>query len=104
MFGIGGGGFKVLALEHYLRLPMKVSTATSNFMIGVTGAAGASLLLAAGYVDPLVAAPAALGTAGGAFLGSSLLRGLRNRTVRIVFLLVVAALAIQTILRGVGVA
>ena len=104
MFGIGGGGFKVLALEHYLRLPMKVSTATSNFMIGVTGAAGASLLLAAGYVDPFVAAPAAIGTAAGAYFGSALLRGLRNRTVRFLFLMVVAALALETILRGVGIA
>jgi len=102
MFGIGGGVFKVLALERYLRLPMKVATATSNFMIGVTAAAGAGVLFAAGFVSPLVAGPAAIGTAVGAFGGSRLLPGLRNRTVRLVFLPVIAVLAIETILRGVG--
>ncbi len=102
MFGIGGGVFKVLALERYLRLPMKVATATSNFMIGVTGAAGAGILLAAGFVNPLVAAPAALGTAVGAYLGSRVLPGLTNRSVRWVFLPVVVALAIEVIVRGLG--
>jgi uncharacterized protein len=102
MFGIGGGVFKVLALERYLRLPMKVSTATSNFMIGVTAAAGAGILFAAGYVTPVVAAPVAIGTAGGAYLGSRILPGLQNRTIRWIFIPVVAALAIETILRGVG--
>ncbi len=104
MFGIGGGVFKVVALEHFLRVPMKVATATSNFMIGVTGAAGAGILLAAGFVNPLVAAPAAMGTALGAFLGSQLLPGLRNRTVRLLFLPVIAALGIEVILRGLGIA
>lgn len=102
MFGIGGGVFKVTALAHYLRLPMKVATATSNFMIGVTAAAGAGVFLAAGYVDPFVAAPAALGTAAGALLGSRILPGLRNSTVRYLFLPVIAVLAVETILRGVG--
>jgi len=102
MFGLGGGVFKVLSMEHYLRLPMKVATATSNFMIGVTAAAGAGVLLAAGYVDPLIAAPAALGTTAGAWLGSRILPGLRNQTVRYLFLPVIALLAIETILRGVG--
>ena len=102
MFGIGGGVFKVLALERFLRLPMKISTATSNFMIGVTGAAGAGILLAAGFVNPLVAAPAALGTAAGAYLGSQVLPGLSNRTVRLLFLPVVVALAIEVIVRGLG--
>jgi len=102
MFGIGGGVFKVLSMEHYLRLPMKVATATSNFMIGVTGAAGAGVLLAAGYVDPLLAAPAALGTTAGALIGSRVFPGLRNQTVRFLFLPVIGALAVEVILRGVG--
>jgi uncharacterized protein len=102
MFGIGGGVFKVLALERYLRLPMKIATATSNFMIGVTAAAGAGILLAAGYVNPLVAAPVAIGTACGAFAGSRLLPGLRNRTVRLLFLPVIIILAVEIILRGLG--
>jgi uncharacterized protein len=102
MFGIGGGVFKVLALERYLRLPMKIATATSNFMIGVTGAAGAGVLLAAGFVNPLVAAPAALGTAVGAYVGSQVLPGLRNQTVRWIFLPVVVALGVEVILQGFG--
>lgn len=102
MFGIGGGVFKVTALEHFLGLPMKVSTATSNFMIGVTAAAGAGVLLAAGYIDPFVAAPAALGTTMGAALGAKILPRLRNQTVRYLFLPVIAVLAIETILRAVG--
>ena len=103
MFGIGGGVFKVLSMEHYLGLPMKVATATSNFMIGVTAAAGAGVLLAAGYVDPFVAAPVAVGTAIGAFVGSQILPRLRNQTVRLLFLPVIAILAVEVILRGLGV-
>jgi uncharacterized protein len=102
MFGIGAGVFKVLSLERYLGLPMKVATATSNFMMGVTAAAGAGILFAAGYVNPVVAAPVGIGTAVGAYLGSRLLPGLRNRTVRFLFLPVVALLAIEVILRGFG--
>ncbi len=103
MFGIGAGVFKVLALDRYLHLPMKVSTATSNFMMGVTAAAGAGILLLAGYVNPVIAAPAAIGTALGAYAGSRILPTLRNRTVRLLFLPVVGGLAIETILRGLGI-
>jgi uncharacterized protein len=102
MFGIGGGVFKVFALEKYLRLPMKVATATSNFMIGVTAAAGAGILFAAGYINPVIAAPVAIGTAAGAYMGSRILPGLRNRTIRWIFIPVVAAFAVETILRGLG--
>jgi uncharacterized protein len=102
MFGIGGGVFKVQALEGALHLPMKVATATSNFMIGVTIAAGASVLLAAGYINPVIAAPVAIGTAIGAYSGSRVLPGLRNQTVRWIFIFVVAALAAELILRGIG--
>jgi uncharacterized protein len=102
MFGIGAGVFKVLALERYLGLPMKVATATSNFMIGVTAAAGAGILLAAGYINPVISAPVAIGTAVGAYVGSRTLPGLRNRTVRLLFMPVVAVLAIEVILRGFG--
>ena len=102
MFGIGAGVFKVLALEKYLRLPMKVATATSNFMIGVTAAAGAGILFAAGLINPLIAAPVALGTAAGAYGGSRLLPHLRNQTVRLVFVPFVVILAVESILRGFG--
>ncbi len=102
MFGIGAGMFKVLSLERYLGIPAKVATTTSNFMIGVTAAAGAGVLLASGYVNPLLATPAAIGTAAGAYVGSYLLRRLDNRTIRIIFLPVVGAFAVETILRGLG--
>ena len=102
MFGIGAGVFKVIALERFLRLPMKVATATSNFMIGVTAAAGAGILLAAGYINPLVAAPVAIGTTAGAYVWSQILPNLHNRTVRLLFLPVIVVLAVEIILRGLG--
>jgi uncharacterized membrane protein YfcA len=102
MFGIGAGVFKVLALERYLRLPMKIATATSNFMIGVTAAAGAGVLLAAGYINPVIAAPVAVGTVAGALVGSQILPGLRNPTIRLLFIPVIVALAVENILRGLG--
>lgn len=104
MFGIGAGVVKVLALERFLNLPMKISTATSNFMIGVTAAAGAGVMVTAGYVNPFIAAPVAIGTTLGAYFGSRLLPGLRNRTVRLIFLPIIAALALEVILRGLGIA
>jgi len=104
LFGIGAGVLKVLALERSMNLPMKVATATSNFMIGVTAAAGAGIMLTAGYVNPVVAAPVAIGTALGAYFGSRVLPGLRNRTVRWIYIPVIVALAVEVILRGLGVA
>ncbi len=103
MFGIGGGVFKVLSLEHFLKLPMKVATATSNFMIGVSGAAGASVLLIAGFVNPVIGGPIALGTAAGAIGGSHVLPHLRNRTVRWLFVPVLVVLGAEVILRGLGI-
>ncbi len=104
LFGIGAGVFKVFALEGALRLPMKVATATSNFMIGVTAAAGASLLVMAGYVNPIFAAPAALGTTVGSYVGSRILPRLHNRSVRWFFVGVVFVLGIEVLLRGFGLA
>jgi uncharacterized protein len=103
LFGIGSGILKVLALEGRMHLPMKVATATSNLMIGVTVTAGVGVLLAAGYLDPVLAAPVALGTAVGSFGGSRLLPGLSNRTVRWIFIPVLVAVSVELILRGVGV-
>ncbi len=103
MFGIGGGVFKVLSLEHFLNLPMKIATATSNFMIGVTAAAGASVLLLAGFINPVIGAPVALGTAAGALGGSRILPTLRNRTVRWLFVPILAVLGVEVILRGLGI-
>ena len=79
LLGIGSGTFKVLALDTAMRLPMKVSTTTSNFMIGVTAAASAGIYFSRGDVLPLVAAPVALGVLLGAFLGTRLIDSLEQQ-------------------------
>lgn len=103
LFGIGSGILKVLALEGRMHLPMKVATATSNLMIGVTVTAGVGVLLAAGYIDPVLSAPVALGTGLGSLAGSRLLPRLTNRTVRWIFIPVLIAVSLELILRGAGV-
>lgn len=103
LLGIGSGTFKVLAMDTIMRLPMKVSTTTSNFMIGVTAAASAGIYFARGEVLPLVAAPIALGVLLGAVLGARILTHLSNRTLRMIFLPVMIVVALQMIMRGFGV-
>jgi len=100
LLGIGSGTFKVVALDLMMRLPMKVSTTTSNFMIGVTAAASAGIYFSRGDIPPLVAAPVALGILIGAVLGARLLVHLSNKTLRFVFVPVIAAAAIEMILHG----
>lgn len=100
LLGIGSGALKVLAMDTAMRLPMKVSTATSNFMIGVTAAASAGIYFWRGEVPPLVAGPVALGALVGATAGARLLAGLSNRTVRWIFLPVLALVAVQMFVRG----
>jgi uncharacterized protein len=102
LLGIGSGAFKVLAMDYFMRLPMKVSTATSNFMIGVTSAATAAVYFARGDIHPLLATPVAVGVLFGAVLGTRLMGRLRNSTVRKAFLPVLAYLAVSMILRGLG--
>jgi uncharacterized membrane protein YfcA len=104
LLGIGSGAFKVLAMDHFMRLPMKVSTATSNFMIGITSAATAGVYFARGDINPLLAAPVAVGVLAGAVLGTRLMTRLRNTTVRKAFLPVLGYLALSMLLRGLGVA
>ncbi|MEZ4596076.1 MAG: sulfite exporter TauE/SafE family protein [Chloroflexota bacterium] len=103
MLGIGSGALKVLAMDGVMRLPMKVSSATSNFMIGVTAAASAGIYLARGDVDATLAAPVAVGVLIGAIVGSRLLPRLSNRTVRLVFTPVLALIAVELLLRAAGV-
>ena len=73
LLGIGGGAFKVLAMDQAMRLPFKVSTTTSNFMIGVTAAASAGIYLSRGYIDPGIAMPVMLGVLVGSVLGTRVL-------------------------------
>jgi uncharacterized membrane protein YfcA len=102
LLGIGSGALKVVAMDGAMGLPMKVSSATSNFMIGVTAAASAGIYLGRGDVDVRIAAPVALGVLAGAFAGARLLGRLTNRHVRLIFVPVLAAIGIETILRGLG--
>ncbi len=103
LLGIGSGALKVLAMDGAMRLPMKVSSATSNFMIGVTAAASAGIYLGRGDVDPRIAAPVALGVLAGATIGARLLPRLSNRHVRLVFIPVLVAIGLETLARGFGV-
>ena len=103
LLGIGSGVLKVLAMDGAMRLPMKVSSATSNFMIGVTAAASAGIYLGRGDVDPRIAAPVALGVLAGATVGARLLPRLSNGHVRLVFLPVLVVIGLETIARGFGV-
>jgi uncharacterized membrane protein YfcA/uncharacterized membrane protein len=100
LLGIGSGTFKVLALDTLMRLPMKVSTTTSNFMIGVTAAASAGIYFSRGDIPPLLAAPVALGVLIGALVGARLLTHLSNKTLRYIFLPVIAATALEMVLHG----
>lgn len=102
LLGIGSGVLKVLAMDGAMRLPMKISTATSNLMIGVTAAASAGIYLGRGDVDPRIAAPVAIGVLAGAMLGARLLPRLANRHVRLVFLPVLIGIGLETLARGLG--
>ena len=97
LLGIGSGAVKVLAMDQAMRLPFKVSTTTSNFMIGVTAAASAGIYLGRGYIDPGLAMPVMLGVLAGSLLGAKLLVKAKVATLRIVFALVIAALGVEMI-------
>lgn len=101
LLGIGSGALKVIAMDRAMKIPFKVSTTTSNFMIGVTAAASAGVYLSRGYIDPRVAMPVMLGVLGGAYLGTKVLVHANVRTLRIVFGVVVFALAAEMIVNGI---
>jgi len=101
MLGIGSGALKVLAMDQAMCLPFKVSTTTSNFMIGVTAAASAGIYLARGYVDPGLAMPVVLGVLAGATLGARVLATTRSAALRMIFAVVVAVLGVEMIINGV---
>ena len=101
LLGIGSGSLKVIALDQAMQLPFKVSTATSNFMIGVTAAASASIYLSRGYVNPAIAMPVMLGVLGGSLVGSRLLSRLSVPLLRRVFAVVVGLVALEMISNGI---
>jgi uncharacterized protein len=100
LLGIGSGAIKVLAMDRVMRLPFKVSTTTSNFMIGVTAAASAGVYLGKGFIDPGLAMPVMLGVLAGSLVGARVLTRTRNRTLRLVFSIVIGTLALQMIYKG----
>jgi hypothetical protein len=101
LLGIGSGSLKVIAMDQAMQIPFKVSTATSNFMIGVTAAASASVYLSRGYVSPAIAMPVMLGVLGGSVLGARYLKRLSVPLLRRVFAVVVGAIAIEMIVNGI---
>jgi uncharacterized membrane protein YfcA len=100
LLGIGSGAFKVVAMDQIMRIPFKVTTATSNFMIGVTAAASVGVYLKRGYLDPALVAPVALGVLAGAFVGAKLLPVAPVKLLRAIFLTAVSVIAVQMIARG----
>jgi uncharacterized protein len=101
LLGIGSGAVKVIAMDRTMRIPFKVSSTTSNFMIGVTAAASAGVYFVRGEIAPLIAAPVAAGVLIGATAGSRLLPRLRNRSVRIAFVVVLLYVSAQMLYNGV---
>lgn len=100
LLGIGAGAVKVLAMDHFMRLPYKVSTTTSNFIIGITAGASAGVYFARGYVDPGLTMPVMLGVLAGALIGSRLLVAANSRALRLLFSAVVVLLGVQMIYKG----
>lgn len=101
LLGIGSGAFKVIAMDSVMKIPYKVSSATSNFMIGVTAAASAGIYLSRGYIDPVLSMPVILGILLGAAIGARMLIISRTRKLKVTFAIVIALLAIEMIYNGI---
>jgi uncharacterized membrane protein YfcA len=101
LLGIGSGVFKVIAMDTMMRAPIKVSTTTSNFMIGVTAAASAGIYFLRGDIHPFIAAPVALGILLGTTVGTHLLLRLHGAAIRRIFVVVLVLVAIEMISRGI---
>jgi hypothetical protein len=100
LLGIGSGAVKVLAMDHAMKLPFKISATTSNFMIGVTAAASAGIYLIRGYIDPRIAMPVMLGVLSGSFIGTRILARTRVATLKLIFGFVIIALGAEMIYSG----
>jgi uncharacterized protein len=101
LLGIGSGAVKVLAMDQAMKIPFKVSTTTSNFMIGVTAAASAGVYLSRGYIDPGLAMPVMLGVLAGSLVGTRVLMKAETKLLRIVFSLVIVVLGLEMIYKGI---
>ncbi len=100
LLGIGSGAVKVLAMDRIMRIPFKVSTTTSNFMIGVTAAASAGIYLRRGFIQPTLAMPVMLGVLAGSLLGARVLFGARSRVLRLAFSFAILVLGIEMAVTG----
>lgn len=100
LLGIGSGAMKVLAMDRIMRIPFRVSSTTSNFMIGVTAVASAGIYFTGGYVDPGLALPVMLGVLAGSLLGARTLAHADTGRLRIIFRILLAAVAVQMIVKG----
>lgn len=100
LLGIGSGSFKVMAMDVFMKMPLKVSSATSNFMMGVTAAASAGIYLLRGDIIPIISAPVALGVLIGATVGSRLMQRMKSKTIRMLFIPVMVYIAFQMIYQG----
>ena len=103
LLGIGSGAFKVIALDNYMKLPIKASTATSNFMMGVTATASALIYFFNGTINPAIAAPIALGTLIGSRTGAKVMQRLDAKYIRYIFLPILLFTIINMFLKGLGV-
>ncbi len=101
LLGIGSGSLKVIAMDRAMQIPFKVSTATSNFMIGVTAAASASVYLSRGYVNPGIAMPVMLGVLVGSLIGARFLPRVPVLLLRRVFAIIVGLMALEMIISGI---
>jgi uncharacterized membrane protein YfcA len=100
LLGIGSGAVKVLAMDQAMRIPFKVSTTTSNFMIGVTAAASAGIYLSRGYIDPGLSMPVMLGVLAGSLVGTRILVQAETKWLRLVFSIIILLLGAQMIYNG----
>jgi uncharacterized membrane protein YfcA len=100
LLGIGSGALKVLAMDSVMRVPFKVSTTTSNFMIGVTAAASAVVYLQRGYIDPGIAFPVIIGVLAGATTGAKLLQRMNVKVLRIIFSIAITIVALNMMYNG----
>ncbi len=104
LLGIGSGALKVIGMDWGMKLPIKVTTSTSNFMIGVTAAASSAVYWSLGYIQPLLIAPIIIGILIGSYYGSKALPSIEGKNIRLLFLSILFLLGIEMILRGIGVA
>lgn len=102
LLGIGGGIIKVPLMHLAMGVPLRVATATSNLMIGITAAASAVIYLFRGEIDPYVAGPTAIGVFVGATIGSRVAHRIDLKYLRLLFVIVLAYTAVQMLLRAIG--